>query len=122
MTLPLILNSAAVGPYAMNAYAVICPDTKQSLLVDPGAEPETLLALLAGSTPVGIVVTHGHHDHVEALDEMKARLNVPVYMHPGDSPMNLSADVWLSDGDTITVGQHPSGYPYARPHASGWSA
>jgi glyoxylase-like metal-dependent hydrolase (beta-lactamase superfamily II) len=106
MTLPLLLKSAAVGPYAMNAYAVICPETKQSLLVDPGAEPETLVALLAGSTPVGIVVTHGHHDHVEALDEMKARLNVPVYMHPGDSPMNLSADVWLADGDTIAVGQH----------------
>lgn len=106
MTLPLILKSAAVGPYAMNAYVVICPETKQSLLVDPGAEPETLLALLAGSTPVGIVVTHGHDDHVEALDEMKARLNVPVSMHPGDSPMNLSADVWLADGDTIAVGQH----------------
>ncbi|GIK41371.1 MAG: beta-lactamase-like protein [Chloroflexota bacterium] len=106
MTLPLLLKSAAVGPYAMNAYAVICPETKQSLLVDPGAEPETLLALLAGSTPVGIVVTHGHDDHVEALDEMKARLNVPVSMHPGDSPMNLSADVWLADGDTIAVGQH----------------
>lgn len=106
MTLPLILKSAAVGPYAMNAYVVICPETKQSLLVDPGAEPETLLALLTGSTPVGIVVTHGHDDHVEALDEMKARLNVPVSMHPGDSPMGLSADIWLADGDTIAVGQH----------------
>jgi glyoxylase-like metal-dependent hydrolase (beta-lactamase superfamily II) len=37
---------------------------------------------------------------------MKAQLNVPVSMHPGDSPMGLSADVWLGDGDTVAVGQH----------------
>ena len=107
MTSQLILKSAAVGPWPMNTYVVICPETKQSLLVDPGAEPDALLALLGDSIPVGIVVTHGHKDHVGALDEMKDRLNVPVSMHPGDAPLaGVSADIWLADGDTMALGQH----------------
>jgi glyoxylase-like metal-dependent hydrolase (beta-lactamase superfamily II) len=107
MTSQLILKSAAVGPWPMNTYVVICPETKQSLLVDPGAEPDALLALLGDSIPVGIVVTHGHKDHVGVLDEMKDRLNVPVSMHPGDTPLaGVSADIWLADGDTMTLGQH----------------
>lgn len=107
MSLPLILKSASVGPWPMNSYAVICPETRQSLLIDPGAEPDTLLQMLADSTPTGIVVTHGHLDHVDVLDEMKARLGVPVSMHPGDAPLaHLEADVWLADGDAIPVGSY----------------
>lgn len=107
MSLPLILKSASVGPWPMNSYAVICPETRQSLLIDPGAEPETLLELLTDSTPIGIVVTHGHRDHVDVLDEMKARLGVPVSMHPGDTPLaHLDADIWLADGDAVPVGSH----------------
>ena len=106
MTASLVLKSAAVGPWPMNTYVVICPDTNQSLLIDPGAEPDTLMTLLDNSTPIAIFLTHAHKDHVGELDEMKARLNVPVYMHPADSPMGVSADIWLSDGDMINLGQH----------------
>lgn len=107
MTEPLLLKSVAVGPWPMNAYAVICPESGQSVLIDPGAEPETLAALLEDSTSMAIVVTHGHHDHVDALAEMREQLNVPVYMHPGDAPLaGVSADIWLADGDTIAVGRH----------------
>lgn len=106
MTDQLILKSASVGPWPMNSYALICPQTQQSVLIDPGAEPETLAAMLAGSTPLAILLTHAHHDHVGALAEMKERLNTPVYMHPADSPMGVSADMWLADGHTFTVGKH----------------
>jgi glyoxylase-like metal-dependent hydrolase (beta-lactamase superfamily II) len=119
MTSQLILKSAAVGPWPMNSYAVICTETKQSLLIDPGAEPETLLALLDNSTPVAIFLTHAHHDHVGALAEMKTQLNVPVYMHPGDSPMAVSADIWLAGGETIKVGRHALQAIHTPGHTSG---
>ena len=104
MTDQLILKSASVGPWPMNSYALICPHTQQSVLIDPGAEPETLAAMLAGSFPIAILLTHAHHDHIGALAEMKHNLNVPVYMHPADSPMGVSADVWLADGHTFSLG------------------
>ncbi len=106
MTQPLILKSATVGPWPMNAYALICPDTRESILIDPGADPDALIKLLADSTPIAIFLTHAHPDHIGALDEMKARLQVPVYMHPADSPMLVSADRWMAGGDTFTLGRH----------------
>src|SRR5262245_9501338 len=105
MATSLILKSASVGPWPMNSYAVICPVSGQSVLIDPGAEPEKLTEMLGDSKPIAIIVTHGHQDHIDALAEMKAQLQVPVYMHPGDAPLaHLEADIWLADGDTIAVG------------------
>ncbi|MCB0154236.1 MAG: MBL fold metallo-hydrolase [Anaerolineae bacterium] len=106
MTQPLILKSASVGPWPMNSYALICPDTGQSVLIDPGAEPETLTGLLAGSTPSAILLTHAHHDHIGALAEMKAQLQVPVYIHPADAHMGVAADRWFAAGDTFPLGRH----------------
>ena len=80
----LILQTASVGPWPMNTYAIICPDTQESVLIDPGAEPETLAAMLGDSTPLAILLTHAHRDHVGALEEMKAQLKVPVYIHPAE--------------------------------------
>ena len=101
----LILKSASVGPWPMNSYALICPQTKQSVLIDPGADPDKLMAMLEDSTPVAILLTHAHHDHIGALAEMKEKLNVPVYIHPADSHMGVAADAWFAGGDTFTLGE-----------------
>jgi hydroxyacylglutathione hydrolase len=106
MSDPLILKSAQVGPWPMNSYAIICPETNRSVLVDPGADPDTLRTLLGKSTPLAIFLTHAHADHVGALAAMKEQLNVPVYMHPADSPLCVSADVWFAGGSTFTLGRH----------------
>lgn len=102
----LILKTASVGPWPMNAYALVCPQTKQSVLIDPGADPEKLSAMLNDSTPIAILLTHAHPDHIGALVEMKEQLNVPVYIHPADSHMGVAADAWFANGDTFTLGEY----------------
>ena len=119
MSQQLILKSASVGPWPMNTYTLICPDTRQSVLIDPGAEPDTLMGLLKDSTPIAILLTHAHHDHVKALPEMRDQLQIPVYMHPADSPMGVSADEWLADGDTFTVGNHILRFIHTPGHTHG---
>jgi glyoxylase-like metal-dependent hydrolase (beta-lactamase superfamily II) len=87
----------------MNAYALICGSTRQSVLIDPGADPHTLKALLEGSSPVAILITHDHPDHTGALDEMRRHLKVPIMAH---THSRINADRRLEAGEKIAVGEH----------------
>jgi hydroxyacylglutathione hydrolase len=103
----LQLKSRQVGPWGMNSYALICPTTKASVLIDPGADPDALTEALADSQPIAILLTHSHPDHVGALAEMRQRLAVPVIAHPGSpepAGVPVNADGWLDDNSRITVG------------------
>ena len=39
-----------------------------------------------GARPAAIVLTHGHFDHVGALETLASRWDVPVYAHPDEHP------------------------------------
>ena len=63
-----------------------------------------------------IGVSVGQPDHIEALDEMRARLQVPVMAHPGEHFSDPKADVWLNDGDRVIVGNHAARIHYGPGH------
>jgi glyoxylase-like metal-dependent hydrolase (beta-lactamase superfamily II) len=102
----------------MNTYALICPTTKESVLFDPGADPDDLQQMLAGSNPVAILLTHTHIDHVGALAEMRKRLQVPLMAHPGphSEPFERDPERWLDHGDSVMVGVHRLRVFYAPGH------
>lgn len=104
----LKIRSKQVGPWEMNAYALVCSQTRKSVLVDPGAEPDALDRLLAKTEPAAIILTHTHSDHLGALAEMRKRLKVPLMAHAGPhvDGMNLDADRWLVHGADVMVGNH----------------
>jgi glyoxylase-like metal-dependent hydrolase (beta-lactamase superfamily II) len=54
---------------------------------------------------VGVVETHGHWDHVQALAEVQQASGAPVLVHAGDAGMlPVPADRLLEDGETLVVG------------------
>jgi hydroxyacylglutathione hydrolase len=117
-TAPVELRARSVGPWPMNTYALVCTKTRQSALIDPGAAPETLMAMLEGTTPVAILLTHTHPDHVGALDTMRARLGVPLYAHPGPhfQGMQLHNSTNISDGQALPLGDATLRATYAPGH------
>lgn len=102
------MRSRRVGPWSLNAYVLVCPETRQSVLVDPGAEPDRLEKLLEGTRPKAILITHSHPDHIGALSAMQQILKVPVMAHPGEDAAHspIQADQWLAHGDELSVGSH----------------
>lgn len=86
------------GFFEENTYFYIDDKTKHGFLIDPGAEADKLLRMIRreGWVIEAILLTHGHFDHFEALDEVRTALDVPVYAHEDsdryllDGRMNLS--------------------------------
>ncbi|MEA2447009.1 MAG: hypothetical protein QOK47_646 [Actinomycetota bacterium] len=99
----LILRKIRVGDFENNVYVLEDPATHDALLIDGCFEADKILAEAEGANIVGIVQTHGHMDHVQALEELKKRLDVPVYAHEGeDYPIPI--DVSLRHGQTVPFG------------------
>jgi hydroxyacylglutathione hydrolase len=103
------LLTAQVGPWGMNTYVLVCKETGESVLIDPGDDPDDL-ALMLGRHGSGGDFAHAYHiDHIGALDEMRKRLQVPVYGNDGPHEpggKDIAADRWLRDGDIVRLGNH----------------
>jgi glyoxylase-like metal-dependent hydrolase (beta-lactamase superfamily II) len=116
----LELQVLPVGEYAANCYLLTCPETHRALLVDPGADPEAVLALCEGAHVTRILLTHGHFDHWLALGEVRTALGVPVGIHPADgAEFGVEADFELRDGMRLRVGQHLVRVVHVPGHTSG---
>jgi len=105
---PMELKSCQVGAWGTNAYVLICKETHKSVLIDPGANPDSLSELLENSLPIAILLTHSDVDHIGALAEMQKRLKVPVLAHSGPHApgADIEADRWLKHGEVVQVGKH----------------
>lgn len=99
------ITKLPLGPLNNNVYAVVCERTGDSVVIDASHDAARIAEALAGTTPRAIVLTHGDHDHVDALQELRARLGVPVGIHLADAAMlPVPPDFSFADGETLAVG------------------
>lgn len=123
-----------VGEMGVNCYILENPETHQCLVVDPGDEGERILARIGSRQVCGVLLTHGHFDHIGAVDAVCKAFSAPVYIHSGDlekltSPVaNCGAGFGiyrtvetpgtpLEDGDVIDA----AGFPVEVMHTPGHS-
>ncbi len=83
-----------VGMLEVNAYLVWNQGNESCLIIDPGDDSELLLQRLQelGVSPVGILLTHGHVDHIRGVGDLAAAHNVPVFVHSEDQGLYASPD------------------------------
>lgn len=74
------------GMFAENCYIVADRASGDAVLVDPGEEAQVFLARLRseGLQLRAIWLTHAHLDHVAGIPEIKAEVDVPVWLHADD--------------------------------------
>ncbi|MCX7967648.1 MAG: MBL fold metallo-hydrolase [Armatimonadetes bacterium] len=122
--LSLLVDSVTVSPFQTNCYIIACPKTKEGIILDPGDEPERILAVARFHqiTVTAIVSTHGHLDHVLAVGAVKRVTGAPFLLPELDLPIARTAhiqarlynwfaeplpdpDGFLREGQTLTVGE-----------------
>lgn len=117
------IETVVVGALETNCYLAFWPDTKECTVIDPGAEPEKIIAALTSLElkPVMILNTHGHIDHTGANQDIKEHYKIPLFIHKDDAPLlesdeyqelslmldarhSPAPDRLLVDGDEIGIG------------------
>lgn len=113
-----------VTPFQQNCSLVWCEQTRRAALIDPGGEPDKLLAALEreGLTLEKVLLTHAHVDHVGAARALAEAMQVPIEgpqredafwleMLPAQAEMfgfapiePFTPDRWLEEGEAVTVG------------------
>jgi glyoxylase-like metal-dependent hydrolase (beta-lactamase superfamily II) len=102
----LTITKVATPPFENNCYLLRCTATGETLLVDAAGDAPRLLELVGDGTLTTVVETHGHWDHVGALEDVVAATDAKVIAHPADAgDLPAPPDRLVSDGDTVTVGQ-----------------
>ena len=108
--------------FASNTYLLV--SGSNAMVVDPSVSVDAIEQKLEeqNATLVGILLTHGHFDHIVSIDTLRERYDVPVYIHENDACMltdgklngfytffhrecvHKPADKLFSDGYEIPIG------------------
>jgi glyoxylase-like metal-dependent hydrolase (beta-lactamase superfamily II) len=113
-----------VTPFQQNCTLLVCPETAETAIIDPGGEPERILLAIdeMQARPTAVLLTHGHLDHVGAAPALAQTLGLPIIGPQREDAFWLNAlpqqaqmfglppqqafepDRWLEDGDRVEVG------------------
>ena len=111
----MLIKTLPVGDLETNCYLVTNEQTLESVVIDPGDESNTILDYLESNhlKCKSIFLTHGHFDHVGAVDAIQEETGSTVYMNAKDDAKNMHSfhfpftlpenGRYYDDGDIITV-------------------
>lgn len=111
------IRKIVVGPVQTNCYLVV--SDKELVIVDPGDEAEKIISDIEGLGKVNykyILLTHGHYDHVMAVNELQNRYKFKIVIGKKDKDISeinaqigvqvpdIKADILLKDGQVLDFG------------------
>lgn len=113
-----------VGQLETNCYIIFDKETSESLILDPGDDPDYIERCISDKKlqPILIIATHGHFDHLLAVAELKLNYHIPFKIHKNDEFLlnNMESstkhflgidvappptpDGYLKEGDSLKIG------------------
>ncbi len=117
-----VVKTMRLGPIMTNVYMIYDDAKKEVIIVDPAENADYIADRISegGLTPVAVFLTHGHGDHIGAVNDLVKKYGVKVYAHKDEAQMlgnpayNLSndfgrgvsikPDVLLEDGQELEIG------------------
>ena len=122
----MLIKTIPVGQLETNCYIVTDENTLDCAVIDPGDESNTILDYLEMNRLKcrAVLLTHGHYDHVGAVDTIAEETGAVVYMNERDD-IRHSADPHLpymlkangknyDDGDVIEIKEKCKGKSHGR--------
>ncbi len=120
----MLLKTLVTGALQVNTYLLVCEESAEGLVIDPGGEGERIWRFFERQKVAlkYIINTHGHPDHILANNYLKEQSQAPIVIHQEDAQMLVApdplmlammpnryvptpADIKLQEGDKIQVGK-----------------
>jgi glyoxylase-like metal-dependent hydrolase (beta-lactamase superfamily II) len=136
----MIIQTFPVGPIGCNCTILGDEETHEAIVIDPGDDPEEILARLEKHKlkATQLVCTHTHIDHVGAIHEVQERLGTPAAIHKADLflfdkldvqaqwcgmpvPKRGVIDQFVADGDAVSCHGVEMGVIHTPGHTPGSS-
>lgn len=111
----LKVETLIVGQMAANCYLLYDSKTKEAMIIDPGDDAEYIQNKVAdlGLTPKAIIATHGHFDHIMALEELRLIYKIPFFLSQKDETLlkraTKSYEYFLKQKRELPINK-PDGY------------
>lgn len=135
--MPMKLIHICPASWGSNCY-LVCADG-EAFVIDPSPSTDAVMrhAENAGVTVKGILLTHGHFDHVLSISALRTQTGAPVMIHRADAEMLQDgnknaycaffgqdrsfgeADRLLDDGDVLPLGSEKLTVMHTPGHSPG---
>ena len=79
------INKLVLGPLQTNTYLLSIDD--EVILIDPASKAEKLIEIIGDRKLLAILLTHGHFDHIKAVDGLYKQYGCPIYLHKDDEKL-----------------------------------
>lgn len=95
---PLRVEQYVVGMVQTNCYFAINDDTKEVIVIDPGASAKELAKKVKEEQlkPIAILLTHGHFDHATGAEELSKLLQIEIYAQEAEKETLENPELNLS--------------------------